>query len=233
MSDTMKIKERPIIFSGAMVKAILDGKKTQTRRVIKICNDPIQPSDDVPHQKGIPDNAQNMRMCGYYLKCDAPAGSNTVSARVDCPYGHIGDHLFVKEHHARIPSQPISSVHYFADGPMPTIEQRHDAGLLKSYPSIFMPRWASRITLEITGVRVERLQAITEADAEAEGAMHWWNSLTVNEQGKIYNGGGGAKAAFQMLWESINGKDSWKQSPFVWVVEFKRITPTNQATQQP
>lgn len=83
-------------------------------------------------------------------------------------------------------------------------------------PSIHMPRWASRITLEVTGVRVERLQDISEADAIAEGAP--WAACGAPQEGSH-------KAGFAQLWESINGSNSWSTNPWVWVIEFKRVTP--------
>lgn len=121
--------DRPMLFSGAMVRAILDGSKTKTRRLVRIDDTPITKAmadrmveRDDAYQKGIPTNAQNVRMCGSYLKCDAPPGSETVSARVLCPYGESyefnGDRLWVRETHRVVGWNDIerATVEYQADG---------------------------------------------------------------------------------------------------------------------
>jgi len=179
------MKERPILFSGQMIKAILGGRKTQTRRVMK------------PQPEWVtPDGVMNWnKSCAM------------VSAH-KCPYGFPGCHVWVREKHARYEHGGICTPHYLADGQMPTIDDRHDAGLLKVYPSIHMPRWASRITLEVTGVRVERLQDIGQGSACAEGCP------PLNEPIEWFHG----------LWDTINGKSyPWESNPYVWVIEFKRI----------
>ena len=177
------MKERPILFSGPMVRAILDGRKTQTRRVVKPQPDWIRPrvSDDgIAH--------------GY-------CGSGPTDG-IKCPYGTVGDRLWVRESWAKS-GEVGDATEYRADNPDPIGA--------KWRPSIHMPRWASRIDLEITGIRVERLQEISERDAMAEGCEYLTNSV--------------ARSNFVKLWISINGQDSWSANPWVWVIEFKRIKP--------
>ncbi len=201
------MKERPILFSGEMVRALLDGRKTQTRRVVK-----PQPVE------------ANGVWGGNYLKPPEGHGRD-----IDCPYGERGDRLWVREHHARVAANPFCVPHYFANGPMPTMDARHDAGLLRSYPSIHMPRWASRITLEIVSVRVERLQHISAKDAIAEGIriekgsglIDGEDCYMMTSNSGYMRGPLGAIAAYRDLWESINGPGSWEKNPWVWVIEFK------------
>jgi hypothetical protein len=205
------MSDRPILFSTPMVRAILAGTKTQTRRVVKpqpqmVTDKTIKPWDGDP---------------AHLLKLMQDTGKR-------CPYGQPGDRLWVREtfgHFERNDTlKPGDTVYYRADGQCVDLEPWR--------PSIHMPRWASRITLEVTGVRVEWLQDINEADALAEGiepirdtapgagpnrySVHigsgWLNSPT-------------AAGAYRMLWEQINGPGSWDANPWVWVVEFKRVTP--------
>lgn len=210
MSD---IKERPILFQGAMVRALLNGTKTQTRRVMK---------------------PQPRRVDGGVPFGDGPAWAHAepCTAMIRCPYGQRGDRLWVRETSAQNWNQLSDtrmdrSYVYRADG-----EQRaQDNGTdLPWRPSIHMPRVASRITLEITGVRVERLQDISEADAVAEGVIDL--PLAVMPPGSLWaaHATAGPKlhaktaaGAYRLLWESINGPDSWDANPWVWVVEFIRI----------
>ena len=141
--------------------------------------------------------------------------------QLDCPYGKIGDRLWVREtfalRYSILPHRKIEKYFYRADGEY--------EGKLKWKPSIFMPRSASRINLEITNVRVERLQEITDTDCLNEGMVMFWKK---NPSG-IYQYGVGKHwfdypdDAFQCLWNSINGKDSWESNPWVWVIEFKRV----------
>jgi len=184
------MKERPILFSAPMVRAILAGQKTQTRRVMK----------KLPPQKF---------GCSHSIKdCIFGKGWSFNDARgncacdgVRCPYGEPGDRLWVRETWAHAIG---GGFHYKAD-------YGHSDWLWK--PSIHMPRRASRITLEVAGVRVERLQDISEADAYAEG-------VEATEYGQFP-----APSAFKYLWESINGPESWISNPWVWVVEFKKNQP--------
>ena len=176
------MKERPILFNAPMVRALLAGTKTQTRRIVK-----ARDLEWVDVHQGLrePDNAER------------------------CPYGQPGDRLWVREtfgHFERNENfAPGCEVFYRADGESLALEPWR--------PSIHMPRWASRITLEVTGVRVERLQGISEADAIAEGVR---NSLHLP-------GGRFARENFEHLWWTVNGDGSWESNPWVWVVEFKAI----------
>lgn len=192
------MKERPILFSGPMVRAILEGRKTQTRRVVK-------PQPDYVCQ------LEKMPFTGQHW-----------DKRIKCHYGQPGDRLWVRETWAKpfdVPDAKLQGrLTYrsdFRESPvLGTV--RSDGAMadrVKWKPSIHMPRWASRITLEITGVRVERLQDISEQDAIAEGVQH---SLHLQ-------GGRFARENFAHLWWTINGDDSWEQNPWVWVVEFKRV----------
>jgi len=169
-------KERPILFKGEMVRALLEGRKTQTRRVVKV---------DVAN-------------C-----CTHQCGGKSEAALSHCPYGQPGDRLWVREtfHPMKSSKGPAS---YRATWPKD--DETPDEGWK---PSIHMPRWASRITLEIVAVRVERLQQISNEDCFAEGLP----ADTTK----------GNRTWYADLWESINGKGSWNVNPWVWVVEFKRV----------
>lgn len=190
------MKERPILFSAPMVRAILEGRKTQTRRVAKGTR------------------AEGVSRCHWSGTgwAHLAAHGGCTCQPVACPYGKPGDRLWVREawavqheYDAFAPSEIGASArwHYAAT---------EDLGGLRKRPSIFLPRRGSRITLEITDVRVERLQEISDADALAEGCDSGHNF-----------GDGSACTAFGMLWESINGPKSWDANPWVWVVEFRRV----------
>ena len=180
---------------------------------------------------------------------------STASYLVPCPYGKPGDRLWVREtcraheisdQEARDdtyklefehPPYGLDGVIYQADGQFIQIENSPEASEkwadLYHYrgergakvPSIHMPRWASRITLEITDVRVERLNDISHKDANAEGVQSW---IEGHNRGETYHPNGQLQAypvtAFSRLWQSINGPDSWDANPWVWVVEFKQVT---------
>lgn len=190
------MKERPILFSATMVRAILEGRKTQTRRVMKTQYVNVAKLDPYTEE--------------MLLR--------------HCPYGQIGDRLWVRETWTNLsyePSPDKACVLYRADGEEKPYE-------LNWRPSIFMPRWASRITLEIIDARVHRLQEISEEDAACEGvektsAMIWRNYF---EDCAQYS----AKSSFASLWQSINGKnkpggewDAWDANPWVWALTFKRV----------
>lgn len=214
------MKERPIPFRAPMVRAILGGTKTLTRRVVK-----PQPTGAMPEGWSF----QNLGVEGWY----PVNGANRGAGIGRCPYGQPGDLMWVREawramseHDALKPSvlQPGTPVVYEAS--------RHPDNLFgKLRPGMFMPRWASRITLEVTGVRVERLGDISEADAIAEGIgtirvsendSRWLNYCDPEDRSAAF---GDPRYSFWSLWESINGQASHDANPWVWVVEFRRLTP--------
>jgi hypothetical protein len=206
-SDEPMVKERPILFSAPMVRALLDGSKTQTRRVVK-----IPPSWDCfvladwgdgwwPYRS---DDGEN------------PSYDNN-EIPLNCPYGRIGDRLWVRETWAPHPDFPrsVGRTVYRADP-----ECEHDVA--RWYPSIHMRHEYSRILLEIVSVRVERLNECSEADAKAEGARE----CDVAGREVILAGPsqrGSHLRHYRDIWESINGAGSWSANPWVWVVEFKRV----------
>lgn len=211
------MKERPILFSAPMVRAILEGRKTQTRRVVKPQLD-LGLYLDWQEMDAFEGKARFRRVGPDYPDTEGDDG-------IVCPYGALGGRLWVRETWAIRWYQGGWHVYFDADGEHSRRDEvgafplgKGRAGRLR--PSIHMPRWASRITLEVTGVRVERLQDISEADAIAEGLLRdkdgWrgapdlpWFASPV--------------AAYRSLWESINGAGSWDANPRVWVVEFSRI----------
>lgn len=187
------MKERPILFSAPMVRALLDGTKTQTRR---IASKPVRHPD-----------LGNLYAPGALVLEREP---QHVIERA-CPYGQPGDRLWVRETWA-----PMTIG--YAYGADPVWNASPDG---KWRPSIHMPRAACRIKLEITGLRIERLQDISEADAKAEGVT--WQEWCQNDDGtnEPYEE---AADAFKRLWEQINGGGSWDANPWVWVVEFKVVS---------
>lgn len=203
------MKERPILFSAPMVRAILEGRKTQARRALKI--QPIH-CTELPFILFPQSKDEAIEQTGFIW----PNAKEQILSL--CPYGQPGDRLWVRETFRIIgegPDDKLSmfrrdDVQYFADSDERYIGPYH--------PSIHMPRWASRINLEITGVRVERLNEISEADAEREGAV----PILVPPDG----GSCPHIEGFRSLWESINGAGSWMANPRVWVVEFKQIKET-------
>ena len=242
------MKERPIIFSGPMVRAILEGRKTQMRRVVK--PQPRTRADIGHFGAGMP-----------FIR--------TASKPVRCPYGQAGEKLWVRQTFAlqtcvegeyppfddgrpvlRRPEEDIegwqplwAQAHYRATDPAPDLCcDRDGCSQCRDYdmgphwrPSIHMPRWASRITLEVTGVRVERLQDISYKDAIAEGVADmavlcdemdpgWHNSVgeTTEDVARRLRW---PQRAYRNLWESINGAGSWDVNPWVWVIKFKRVEP--------
>ena len=201
------MKERPILFSAPMVRSILASTKTQTRRVVK-----PQPIYDGRFAGG-------WKMLG---KAGHEAATCSPLIAELCPYGQPGDRLWLREAHWWFKDEHDPAIGYYppkltADD----VEYRADGddGRKVWRPSIHMPRWASRITLEITSVRVERLQDISEGDAQAEGCALECMTPTGGDSGSAIYGPGGYLA----LWESINGAGSWDANPWVWVVEFKRV----------
>lgn len=196
------MKERPILFSAPMVRAILDGRKTQTRRVVK-----PQPHDTHEIECGI----YHPTVIDRHGEEDAGPpifGAYSMDGEwgCKCPYGQPGDRLWVREAFGTCDSY-VPHVFYRADGEAPN----HD---FKWKPSIHMPRWASRVTLEIVSVRVERLQGINRGDAMAEGCP--FPNMARETDPRTW---------FVDLLESINGAGSWEANPWVWVIEFKRVQP--------
>jgi hypothetical protein len=198
--EEVRVKERPIIFSAPMVRAILDGRKTQTRRPIADCGDLIAENHDGA-----------IRLCRH---CDHGTGY------LRCPHGAPGDRLYVRETHA-IMNHDTRRVWYQADCGTDGHADRgwYDATLrnngMRWRPSIYMPRWASRITLEIVAVRVERVVEISEDDALAEG-------VTGDEHGADQPL---PSMCFQALWDSIyTGAHAWEADPWCWCIEFKKVT---------
>lgn len=225
--------ERPILFSGPMVHAILAGRKTQTRRTMK----PTTSQDDMAHIIRTP-------------------GLLAALIRLRCPYGQPGDRLWVRETHQfdapRDGTWPDTEFYGCKGASLDLIPKRfrYPAHCLYAAswagspitwrPSIFMPRWASRINLEITGVWVERLQDISADDATAEGL-----SCLSKDGGRLFKYGipdrDGEPGeddqgwhwhrwrqspidAYQALWDSINAKRApWSSNPWAWVMEFKRV----------
>lgn len=189
-----KSKERPILFSGEMVRAILDGRKTQTRRVMMPQPNPIT---------GTPVRGK-VYTSGWFE--DGPAPDYVYKL---CPYGQTGDRLWVRETWA-----DCDPIRFRAD---------LFRGLWKDNdqvwkPSIFMPRWASRITLEVLRVRVERVQDISEVDAKAEGVDLSCGPMVHSDYPNY-------KRTYHQLWDSINVKRGypWASNPWVWVIEFRRL----------
>jgi len=183
--------ERPIIFSSPMVRAILSGAKTQTRRVLK----PQPPAE----------------IAGL----NVPAMLRDADFR--CPYGDPGDRLYVKEQHEFVLSGPYNVLHVLYKADM-TERDMFDAPytpkINRGRPSIHMPRWVARLTLEVLKVRVERVQEISLYDVQQEGINVGPLSLT------------GARYQYSLLWDSINAKRGygWETNPWVHVVTFKRVT---------
>jgi hypothetical protein len=215
---------RPILFSGAMVRALLDGRKTQTRRVVKAPKGLSNPADFLCVRPG-----------GVNWK-DEPVGPAVAFGPRDavewayCPYGTIGDRLWVRETWAELALYSLDAegvqeyrTVYRADGEADGLALVGD----RWRPSIHMPRWASRITLEITGVRVERVADISEADAVAEGTPGYTEYDYIPGEAVMEPiRGVSAQEEYRTLWDSINGKRpgcSWEANPWVWVLEFKRV----------
>lgn len=217
------MKERPILFSGPMVRAILEGRKTMTRRVVK-----LRYGADVVVTNGQVWKPARVDYAGY----------------VDCPYGQVGDRLWVRETwqgpliDEELEEEFHQSPDYFkkpefcAYRATDTLDAINaDGEALGWRPSIHMPRWASRILLEITGVRVERLHEISEADAQAEGVervvagVGWRRYCDPDSEEVGVPPCGDARRSFRSLWKLINGDESWNANPWVWVVEFKRVQP--------
>ena len=199
------MRERGILFSAPMVCALLAGTKTQTRRIMKDAPGG-HPNDD-----------------GYW---------GTILRR--CRYGVVGDRLWVRETWRAFedPDSGYDYIRFRADDRCVLIPETKAAGDFvvgkfdRWHPAIHMPRWASRITLEVSDVRVQRLHDITEEDARAEGIIEW-----VSDDGARKHYGLSdadvwettARGAYRRLWGDINGANSWGRNPFVWAISFRRV----------
>lgn len=210
-----KPQERPILFNGAMVRAILEGQKTVTRRMVK--HQPDVPVTDAIPQRDYPHGPATV---DWYWRPQHGHLNGVPSNSWDfkCPYGQPGDRLWVRETFAAYGDKKMAAIHYRADRP-------HHVGQkgMGYKPSIHMPRWASRIILEITDVRVERLQDISYESARAEGVRNHPDIESGKVEGTILT----SKALFECLWCDTYGDDSWDANPWVWVVEFKRLEVAN------
>lgn len=231
-----------MIFNAEMVRAILDGRKTQTRRIMK-----NQPAGDYP------DTPALIRSAGGGFQWYGHYGESSI---FNCPFGAVGDRIWVREtwgvvshemdEDGRIqpwsPDRPATAIHempfgngyytghaiYAADGEFTWgDDDGYEDGRSCWKPSIHMPRAACRLMLEITGVRVERLNSISQEDAQAEGMeLTGWRPTYSDPDsgGEVWT----PYDNFAQLWESIYGEESWKANPWVWVIEFK-VVPYVQA----
>ncbi len=259
------MKERPILFSGPMVRALLADTKTQTRRIgktqcaewtelaveysihakkgkVAVATHLAYPNGSARHgicecPYGIPGDRlwvrETWQFHGGMLDCGTGRSSAGTSLYQDIVVSYPADGARVTLHPngqdwptPNQPPQREGEVYSLRDAPADfvytgknTYHDRLTRWWNRKIPGIHMPRWASRITLEITSVRVERLQDISEADALAEGVTDD-GSLVTDLAG---NDRGGAFAAFATLWEVINGADSWDDNPWVWAIEFRRL----------
>ena len=235
-------RERPILFSAPMVRALLDGRKTMTRRVVK----------------GVPGAVEGhfYSSIGVVL-CKREDGRESLP--VPCPFGVPGDRLWVKESLKRdflphlLTGEPQLScprVTYAADGAPALLPGEFDTvwpWKRPVLPSIHCPRWASRLTLEVTDVRVERLQDISEEDARAEGVRpsdaavvfqgcgHWHDSmdeaLVCHATTRRPDMENAARGAFAILWDSLNASRgfAWATNPWVWALTVSLVTPGEEA----
>lgn len=208
------MKQRPILFSTPMVQAILAGRKTQTRRVVK----------PQPNFTYCTKCKKDYSFCACEFDSDEHAGRCTKTAKADinlCPYGKVGDVLWVRETFSPpTAAQLPTSYMYAADYPVNPLAK----GIWK--PSIHMPKEACRLFLEITDICVERLQDITEENAIAEGISRYPKAPIYGYKHYMHNDMYCLHAieSFYTLWHSINGEESLKANPWVWVLEFKRIS---------
>ncbi|WP_447988304.1 hypothetical protein [Achromobacter spanius] len=217
-----EVEERPILFNGPMVRAILAGNKAQTRRTRGL------------EYFSRPENDPNGWWCArvadghaYMVYKQSPH-----ERAVRCPYGQTGDRLWVREtwQHANYPFGPYQDhtpvlyrANYLDDAHGPDGELSAEGRYREWRPSIHMPRTACRLVLEITAVRVKRLQAIGDSDALAEGVG--LNASSVGVVMTTPTGESMPRLMFRALWEQINGADAWDANPWVWVVEFRVLPP--------
>lgn len=216
------MRERGMIFNADMVRAVLNGSKTQTRRIMKVqpseCFNPLNMALETDfkahwYTPGVVDKD------GYLQPAKKQAfGVASEDEGYTCPFGAVGDRLWVRETFRLFDSsvecacEDHCSCSCYHGKPM--YRANGNDSEAKWIPSIHMPRWASRITLEITGVRVERLQDISEEDAKAEGIIPAAGGV---EKGWEH------RFNLRELWIGIYGEESWQANPWVWVIEFKRV----------
>ena len=215
--EALAVKERPILFSTPMVRAILEGRKTVTRRVKELEEINERPDDWTLVQ------AETMKRVGgdfYFVAVFRDGGEERV---VYCPYGAVGDILWVRETFVKVKNPEEF-------GPLYIYKADHPDGATVWKPSIHMPKEACRLKLEIVSIGVERLQDITEEDAvkegvekdyytpEAFGPKVWvWKNYDFEGLAET------AKISFRSLWRNINGADSWEANPWCWRIEFKKL----------
>ncbi len=207
--------ERPIRMKAHEVRATLASTMTQMRRVVKPAGWDPAGAEYGKQRLGAHPNAPKMGLQAYFHHIESDTWHG-----VGCPYGQPGERLWGRETWAQLGDGDIARKATWPDA------AHLDDPEPKWRPSAHMPRWASRITLEVTGVRVERLQDISEADAIAEGITPKWEPGC---SGRLMDALGGfsfrpAASAYAELWEQINGPGSWDANPWVWVIEFKRVT---------
>ena len=206
------MKERPILFSTAMVQAILEGRKTQTRRILKF-EHPIvtgfTPNGAHGYWKG---TAKSEAVIQQYI--------STFPLTIKCPFGIVSERLWVRETWRKYDCDECPCYEYCNCPPHGTYLYYADSldDESKWKPSIHMPRLACRLILEITNIRVERLKDISSEDAKAEGFDYSTHPSAI-EMGYAI----GAKTNFRITWEQIYGQNEWNKNPWVWVVEFKVI----------
>ncbi|HCI5777223.1 TPA: hypothetical protein NPN96_001465 [Klebsiella quasipneumoniae subsp. quasipneumoniae] len=219
-----KITERGMIFNGEMVRALLDGRKTQTRRIVKGTDSAV---------KFCKEWNINGEEVFVVLGEKDHTGMNPVLGAISCPFGAVGNRIWVREAfrvHSR--ATDVATLVYKASERNSWTEQTHRVPVAvcnkpatpeKWTPSLHMPRWASRILLEITDVRVERLNAINEHDAQAEGVAKLRGGFWKHYQPGWTQHQLSASGSFVTLWKSIYGDESWNSNPWVWVIKCKRI----------
>lgn len=229
------MKQIPALYNAPMVSALLEGRKTQTRRIAKL-----------PHMNPL-GQWEPITIGGEHGGCTKAGDTIPLQGAIwhtrtgdcfMCPYGQPGDQLWVRETFAYVgPGSGSDLPIYIEERAKPEHQKPENCWYRASRPdeqivwtpSIHMPRWASRITLEVTDIRVERLNDISEEDAIAEGVfkktgVHVLGDLVETWDGRgemIYVNPSQARNEYRYLWESINGPESWIQNPMAWVVSFK------------
>lgn len=215
--------ERPILFSCPMVRALLAGRKTQTRRIVK-----PQPPASAAGAGHVTSSDPVADGLWWWLDSADIMDASPIGDDLRCPYGVPGDRLWVKETHAIVPR----TAYAMSEGVQQTLrpDDEHDAAIYAAgwersrpgrwRPSIHMPRWASRLTLAITDVRVERLRHISEADAQAEG-LEWVTPGMWSVHRSLPIIGEDPRQVYLELWDHINGEGAAALNPWVWVVSFE------------